>query len=113
MVWQTISEILQMTLHKDVEYWGNSGAVGHCDSDDCVNLTFCSLLCRDTLPSYIFPDMLAILARLGHTLFAKLKDDKNKSNDKIIHLVEITTECFRSLRNACAGCKRNQNEVLR
>ncbi len=67
---------------------------------------------RETLPSYVFPDMLAILARLSHSMFAKLKDDK-KTNDKIIFLVEITTECFRSLRNACAGCKRNQEEVLR
>ena len=68
---------------------------------------------RDTLPDYVFPDMLSILARLSHTLAAKLKDDKNKLNDKTIHMVELTTESFRSLRNACAGCKRNQEEVLR
>ena len=68
---------------------------------------------RDTLPDFVFPDMLSILARLSHTLFAKLKDDKNKLSDKTVHMVELTTECFRSLRNACAGCKRNQEEVLR
>ena len=57
--------------------------------------------------------MLAILARLAHTMAAQLKSDKYKVTEKAVPIVELTTECFRSLRNACAGCKRNQEEVLR
>ena len=83
----------------------------------CSILYFLSIhglaLCfRDTLPNNVFPDMLAVLARLSINLSAKLKGGP-VTNDKVIHLVEICTECFRSLRNACAGCKRNQEEVLR
>ena len=75
-------------------------------------IMFIYLFYRESLPHYIFQDMLGILARLSHQTYLFLQGER-KAPDKALQLVEIATECFRTLRNSCAGCKTNQEEVLK
>ena len=67
---------------------------------------------RESLPNFVFVDMLGILARLSHALYKNLKEEP-KAVDKTLQMVDLATECFRTLRNSCAGCKKNQEEVLK
>ena len=71
----------------------------------------------DTLPPHIFHDIQTVVCRLSHNIVTKVKEETAKKkpalSDDVMHMVELSTESFRSLRNSCAGCKRNQEEVLK
>lgn len=67
---------------------------------------------RDALPSYVFLDMLTILSRMSHALAASIRSE-SKLSEKTLSMIDLATESFRSLRNSCAGCKKNQEECLR
>ena len=68
--------------------------------------------CRDTLPNYVFLDMLTILSRMSHAMAASIRSE-SKLSEKSLSMIDLATESFRSLRNSCAGCKKNQEECLR
>ena len=62
----------------------------------------------------IFQDMLSVLARLSQNLAADLNKKDHKIGEKnYLHMVDIAAESFRCMRNACAGCKKNQEDILR
>ncbi|XP_058164913.1 ataxin-10 [Dasypus novemcinctus] len=64
---------------------------------------------RETAPRTIFQRVLDILKRASHDVEVACRESSQV--DQLASSLQLITECFRCLRNACIECSVNQNSI--